>query len=260
VTGDLMRVNSYLVVGPTGAVVVDGQLTISDAGKVRRQLEACGVPFAGVVITHGHPDHYAGIGRITAGTDVPIVASAEVDDVIRTDDLLKDRVVGPMLGPEWPQDRVFPNTIVEPGDSVHLGGVTLDLLDIGPAESRHDTIWRLDGTSFFVGDLAYNGMHAYLQDGLWQQWLDILSRLERELPRNATLYVGHGEPGGRELLAAQRRYIESFVAAVRDTSSWTPEARRAAVVERMTELLPTQDLLFLMELSIEPAAAALRWR
>ncbi len=257
VTGDVMTVNSYIVAGPSGAIVVDGQLTISDAAKVNRRLEATGVPLAGVVLTHGHPDHYAGVGHITRGADVPVVAAKAVDEVIRSDDAVKDAVVGPMMGAEWPQERMFPNTIVEPGAIVSLGGVTLQLDDIGPAESRHDTIWKIDDSRLFVGDVAYNGVHAFLQDGMWESWLRALARLERELHPDATLYVGHGAPAGLELLAAQRRYIEAFVAAVQQTSSWDPAARHDEVVRRMTTVVPSEDLLFLMELSIEPVASAI---
>jgi glyoxylase-like metal-dependent hydrolase (beta-lactamase superfamily II) len=253
-----MNVNSYVVSGPTGAVVIDGQLTISDARKVRDRVRATGLPLAGVVVTHGHPDHYAGLRHMTDGADVPILAAAEVATVIRSDDAVKDTIVGPMMGDEWPSDRIFPNTLVEPGDSVTLGGVTLQMTDLGPAESRHDTLWHLDDTTAFVGDVAYNQTHAYLLDGNWDPWLAVLTRLEHDLPVDARLYVGHGEPGGIELLTRQRRYIETFVQAVGDTLDRTETARHDEVVSRMMQLVPTDELRFLMELSIEPAASQLR--
>jgi hypothetical protein len=55
----------------------------------------------------------------------------------------------------------------------------------------------------------------------------------------------------------QREYVESFVDAVRRADWSQPDAARAAVIERMTRLLPTDELRFLMELSIEPVAARL---
>ena len=58
--------------------------------------------------------------------------------------------------------------------------------------------------------------------------------------------VGHGSPGGKDLLTAQRRYVETLVAAVE------------AHADAMRHLLPTDSLLFLMDLSIEPTLAALR--
>lgn len=39
VAGEQMPVNSYVVTGPSGLVVVDGQLTVSDADRVRRVID-----------------------------------------------------------------------------------------------------------------------------------------------------------------------------------------------------------------------------
>src|SRR5579859_4909488 len=100
VEGDVMLVNSYVVSGPTGVVVVDGMLTVSDARKVRDVVEAAARPLAGVVITHAHPDHYAGLVHLLGGADVPVIATEAVDAVIRRDDAVKDQIVGPMMGAE----------------------------------------------------------------------------------------------------------------------------------------------------------------
>ena len=72
----------------------------------------------------------------------------------------------------------------------------------------------IDRTTVFAGDVAYNGMHAYLADGRTTEWLAALDRLATDLDDDAVLYVGHGEPGGKELLRAQREYVETFLDAV----------------------------------------------
>jgi glyoxylase-like metal-dependent hydrolase (beta-lactamase superfamily II) len=256
VEGDVMAVNSYVVHGPTGVVVVDGQLTVSDADKVRAAVDAAGLPLAGVVVTHAHPDHYAGIARLLRGADVPIVATDRVAEIIRRDDAIKDGIVGPMMGAEWPAQRVFPNRTPDPDSTIELGGVEFRVVDLGPGESPADSLWLVDERTVFVGDVAYHGAHSYLADGYAEEWLATISRLESELDADALLYVGHGEPAGRELLGAQRAYIETFVAAVHDHLDEDDDARRDAVVARMRQQLPTDRLQFLMELSVTPFAAA----
>jgi glyoxylase-like metal-dependent hydrolase (beta-lactamase superfamily II) len=251
-----MPVNAFVIHGPDGLVVVDGMLTVSDAGLVRQAVEDAGRPLAGVVVTHPHPDHYAGLWHVTGGHDVPIVATRAVDDVVRRDDATKNDVVGPMMGAEWPTTRVFPNTTVQSGDEVHLGGLTLEVEELGPGESPLDTFWRLDADTVFAGDIVYNGMHAYLADGHWERWLATLARLERELRADATLHVGHGPVAGREHLTAQRRYIETFITALDDHATAIEAGDYAPVVAAMKELLPSDELLFLLELSIEPVRAA----
>lgn len=252
IEGRVMPVNSFVVHGPDGLVVVDGMLTVSDAVAVREAIAATGRPLAGVVITHPHPDHYAGLAHLVGSDDVPIVATAAVDAVIRRDDALKDEIVGHMLGDEWPTTRVFPNQLVQDGDEVRLGGLTLTVQEVGAAESHVDSLWWLDERSVFAGDVAYNGMHAYLADAHWGKWLATLTRLEAELPADVTLHVGHGPPGGRELLAAQRRYVETFVAALRQHADAVAAGDHTAVLAAVQAVVPGEDLLFLADLSIEP--------
>jgi glyoxylase-like metal-dependent hydrolase (beta-lactamase superfamily II) len=43
-------------------VVVDATLGVSDGRALRSRVEALGKALAAVIITHGHPDHYGGIG------------------------------------------------------------------------------------------------------------------------------------------------------------------------------------------------------
>jgi glyoxylase-like metal-dependent hydrolase (beta-lactamase superfamily II) len=258
IEGRVMPVNSFLVHGPGGIVVVDGMLTVTDAALVRQAIDDTGHPLAGVVVTHPHPDHYAGLAHLVGTDDVPIVASNAVDAIIRRDDQLKEDVVGPMMGDEWPTRRVFPNRTVNNGDDVPLGGLTLSMRELGPGESHVDSLWQLDENTIFAGDVAYNGMHAFLADGRWRDWLLTLDRLDAELPDDVTLYVGHGPPGGKDLLAGQRRYIETFVDAVEAHAEAIDNGDHSGVIEAMKRLLPTDSLLFLMDLSIEPMLAALR--
>jgi glyoxylase-like metal-dependent hydrolase (beta-lactamase superfamily II) len=258
IQGQVMPVNSFVIHGPSGIVVIGGMLTISDAQLVRRAISESRQPLAGVVITHPHPDHYAGIAEIIGDRDVPIVATTAVDQVIRRDDDLKNTIVGPMMGDEWPTSRQFPNQTVAPDVSVQLGGIELAVTELGPGESEVDTIWRLDGTVLFAGDVVYSGMHAYLADGHWREWLALLTRLEGELPDDCVLHIGHGEPGTKALIADQRRYIDTFVDAVTAHADAVAAGDHTPVLQALQALLPRDDLLFLADLSIEPVLANVR--
>ena len=59
-----MPVNTYLVEAPDGVVIVDGMLTVTDAGRVRGELDRIGKPVLGAIVTHAHPDHYAGMAHV----------------------------------------------------------------------------------------------------------------------------------------------------------------------------------------------------
>jgi glyoxylase-like metal-dependent hydrolase (beta-lactamase superfamily II) len=88
-------VNAYLVETASGVVAVDGLLQVSAAKEMRAGLDALGKPLLAALLTHSHPDHYAGLGEIVAGADVPIYAPQGVIDTITADDALKDQIVGP---------------------------------------------------------------------------------------------------------------------------------------------------------------------
>ena len=70
--------------------------------------------------------------------------------------------------------------------------------------------------------------------------------------------IGHGAPGTKTLIANQRRYIEAFADAVTANADAVAEGNHAPVLQAMQQLLSTDDLLFLADLSIEPVLAHFR--
>jgi glyoxylase-like metal-dependent hydrolase (beta-lactamase superfamily II) len=250
-------VNAYLVETESGVVAVDGLLTVSGAKEMRAALDRLGKPLEAALVTHSHPDHYAGLGELVAGLNVPIIAPQGVIDTIQRDDATKEQIVGSMFADEWPRARVFPNTPIRDGESVTFGGLEFTVIDLGPSESPHDSPWILgaDAKTVFLGDQIYDHKHCYLADGFYAEWLANIEKLRVLFPAEAVFYIGHGGPVGREMWDWQRGYIERFLDAV-STADWSaPERAKAMVVGRMKEYEPSEDLQFLMELSIEPVAA-----
>jgi glyoxylase-like metal-dependent hydrolase (beta-lactamase superfamily II) len=263
VEGSLFPVNAYIVETRDAVVIVDAMLGVTDGRALRARADALGKPIAAVVVTHAHPDHYGGISPLLDGLDVPILAVAGVDAAIRRDDASKEQILRPMFGAEWPQRRTFPNRTVKDGDVIQLGGATFRVVDLGPGESPHDSLWLLEAdgrtVAAFAGDLAYGHMHGYLADGFYEGWLANIARARGLLGADATLYIGHGEPGpAGPLLDWQERYVDSFIDAVTNIASDAESgaATDAAATERVTQAmqryLPGEDLLFLMQLSVPP--------
>ena len=255
-------VNAYLVETASGVVAVDGLLQVSAAKEMRAGIDRLGKPLLAAVLTHSHPDHYAGLGQIVAGDDVPIYAPQGVIDTITADDALEDQIVGPMFGEEWPADRVFPDTAIGDGESVTFDDVTLTVIDLGPSESPHDSPWILgdEAKTVFLGDQIYDHKHCYLADGFYVEWLRNIEKLRARFPDDAVFHIGHGGPVGVEMWDWQRGYIELFVDTVSSADWSEPEQAKATVVARMREYEPSEELQFLMELSVEPVAAKLGLR
>jgi hypothetical protein len=165
----------------------------------------------------------------------------------------------PCLGTSGPAARRFPSRIVQGGDQVTIAGAVFTVTDLGPSESPYDSLWRLESDGApraFVGDLVYSHMHAYLADGFYERWLVNLDRATRELPADVMLLMGHGQPvAGHAILNWQASYIHRFLDALQYQvvhDGLQGDALADAVTAQMKEFLPTDDLLFLMRLSIEP--------
>src|SRR5262245_43687415 len=134
-----IRANAYLIETSTGVVAVDATLTASDANNLRALLGSLKRPLLAVLITHGHPDHYNGVTQLIAGAEVPIIATAGVDRVIRDWDAKKEEQWKPVFGDEWPTKRTFPSHIAQNGESFVFGDLNFTVHDLGPGESHHDS-------------------------------------------------------------------------------------------------------------------------
>jgi cyclase len=65
----------------------------------------------------------------------------------------------------------------------------------------------------FASDLVASGVHLNTREGNAERWLPQLDALAKM--DVARFYPGHGPAGGVELIAATRRYLEDFRAALK---------------------------------------------
>jgi glyoxylase-like metal-dependent hydrolase (beta-lactamase superfamily II) len=258
-----LLVNAYLVETDRGVVAIDGTLTASDSRALRSRIDSLGKPLLGVLVTHAHPDHVAGIANLLSDSGAPVVALESVRDLMRATEEAKRAQWGPVYGDEWIPRWVYPDRMVENGEAVTFDGASFRVYEVGPGgDCDANSVWVLEDepAAAFVGDLVFNGIHSYIADGSVLRWLANIERFRALLEGVATLYPGHGRAGGTELLDAQKDYLLAYCAAVLEVagdSAATEERAKEELSGRMRRVLPGAPLEFMIGLSADAVAAEL---
>ncbi|MGE0226632.1 MAG: ester cyclase [Acetobacteraceae bacterium] len=207
--------NAYLILGERGAVLIDGPWLRADGEALAERIAASGRRLQHVLITHGHPDHYMGLGPvITRFPDARVLARPEVRREIVTEFRAKSRHWQPVYGDQLPRAPVVPETFT--GDRTLLEGEEIKWIDMPPAETLHATAFHVPSLrAVFGGDVVFSGMHAYFADlDNPEGWIGALEQLRDLAPTE--VYPGHGPPGDASLLEHAIDYMREYasVAAV----------------------------------------------
>ncbi|WP_310395282.1 MBL fold metallo-hydrolase [Hymenobacter sp.] len=259
-----LSVNAYLVETPHGVVAVDATLTQSDSRALRARADHLGKPLLAVLLTHGHPDHVAGVTNLVAGLDVPVVALASVRDLMARTEAAKHAQWAGMFGAEWIPAWTYPTQLVHDQEVLEFDGVTFRVHDLGAGgDCDANAIWVLESEQppvAFVGDLLFNGYHTYMADGAVLRWRANLTQFRPLLAGMARLYVGHGPAGDARLVDQQLAYFDHYCAALLEITrggGQLDEAATAELTARLTRAYPDYGLQFMVGLSAPRVAVEL---
>lgn len=224
------NVNAYVVSDGQGAIVIDATRNPTDGAAVAALVAQRTAGPVTVLITHGHPDHFLGLGALRAA--LPDARFVVASPAIKAD------VIGFatwMTAQHWldglpamqPKTADHPDgfdydaeleVLAEPTLTLP-GGARLELATDYPAtEAEHETTaYSPDANALFTGDLAYHDVHLWLGPGVtrasaaaWQATLDGLAATWGA--RHPTVYPGHGAPTDVGVFAADRAYIADILA------------------------------------------------
>lgn len=209
--------SATLICGARDAVLVDTFLTMDQSTRLADEVAASGKNLTYVHITHGHGDHFFGLGALRRRfPNVRAVATAAVIERIAA------QLDPDMLEGFWRQR--FPGQIPdEPevpesldGASVELEGRALIPTDTGYTDTADSTSLHVPSIGLIAaGDVVYNGIHPYLAESTAQtrlQWIDALDKLGTLGAR--AVVAGHKLPDNDddpEAIARTRQYLSDFI-------------------------------------------------
>ena len=254
-------VNLYWIETDEGIVLVDAGRFLSQARYALDEILAVNKPILGILITHAHTDHYGGLPVFAEAAidNVPIYASQITYDDFKTDAQGFIEARNQLHGNDFPdKDTIpLPDRIVKTGDTIELGGLTFEVIDLPNNETITTTLYYLpQQNALFTGDFVVNKTIPFLGDGFSNNWLEQLRLLNTQIPPETTIYHGHGEPDIAEtLIGEQIEYIEtvrSLVAeALKSDREVTTEEREQIISQLEQQYTDYKTTLLLPDLQVE---------
>lgn len=258
----MLKVNAYIIEAEHEMVIVDTTLTMSDSIALRKKADGLGKPLAGILLTHGHPDHVAGTYNIAPGGEVPIYALSSVKELMEETEEEKHQQWSDMFGDEWIPKWVYPNTTVADGETVNIAGLTFNVLDIGSGgDCDANSLWLLkEEPVAFIGDFIYSENHTYMADGSILRWIANLEKYSGVLQNYQTYYVGHGPACYDSAIVRQKAYLNDYCSEILKATNGTAvfnEETKSQFEEVMLSKYPKYGCQFMVSLAAEKVASEL---
>src|ERR1700740_1299315 len=154
-------ISSTLIYGNRDAVLVDTFIRIKHLGDLVKWVAASGKNLTTIYITHGHGDHWFGIGALLDRfANVKAVATADVLKVMRRQ--MSPEFVASFWEARYPGQ--IPEHLVLPeqlrGNVIDLEGRELVAVEVGHTDTDNTTCLHVPSVGLVVaGDAAYNDVH-----------------------------------------------------------------------------------------------------
>jgi glyoxylase-like metal-dependent hydrolase (beta-lactamase superfamily II) len=208
--------SATLIFGQRDAVLVDAFLTVEQAASLVEWVAASGKNLTTIYVTHGHGDHFFGIGALLKR--FPKARAMATPEVVKS---MRRQASPEYISNFW--NARYPGQIPErlviaeelKGNVIQLEGRDLVVVELGHTDTDHTTCLHVPSADLVVaGDAAYNEVHLYLAESTAEtrrQWIAALDTIESLKPR--AVIAGHKKPEKNDsprILGETRQYIRDF--------------------------------------------------
>ena len=231
---------STLIYGARDAVLVDAFMTVRQASALADWVAARGKNLTTIYITHGHGDHWFGVGTLLER--FPQARAVALPNVVK---VMHQNASPQALDGAWKAG--FPGQIPDKlviaeelkGNVIDLEGHELVAVELGHTDTDHTTCLHVPSIGLVVaGDAVYNDVHLYLAEStapLRQEWIAALNTIEALNPR--AVVASHKRPENEDdprIIEQTRQYIRDFDRLAETTKT------AQDLYDRMLELHPNR--------------------
>jgi glyoxylase-like metal-dependent hydrolase (beta-lactamase superfamily II) len=231
---------STLIYGNKDAVLVDAYLTTKQTSALADWVASKGKNLTTIYITHGHGDHWFGVGTL-----LERFPSARVVATHNTIQVMRQNASPQALDGAWKPG--FPGQIPDKlviaeelkGNVIDLEGHELIAVELGHTDTDYTTCLHVPSIGLVVaGDAAYNDVHLYLAESTpqkRQEWIAALDKIESLKPR--AVVASHKRPENEDnprIIGETRQYIRDFDRLAQTTNT------AQELYERMLKLYPNR--------------------
>jgi glyoxylase-like metal-dependent hydrolase (beta-lactamase superfamily II) len=204
-----------IIYGERDAVLVDAFTTAKQANALADWVAAKHKNLTTIYITHGHGDHWFGLGTILER--FPQARAVATPDVVK----VMHFNASPEILKLW--KATFPGQIPDKlvlaeemkSRALDLEGNELVAVELGHTDTDHTTCLHVPSIGLVVaGDAAYNDVHLYLVESnaqTRQEWISALDKIESLHPRSVV--ASHKRPDSEDsprIIEETRQYIRDF--------------------------------------------------
>jgi len=243
---DQFWTNSVIIEGEHEVMLVDAQLTKTNAERVLEVIQKTKKPLSIIYITHEHADHFLGLevfGEAYPG--VRIIADSAVVDRINKVYQGKIDKWKKTLGSGATSQVVAIERF--DGNFIQFEGTKIEVLKNIRGDTDENTMLWIPGQGILIaGDVLFNNMHVYTAETdskAREKWLNSLNKIRTLKP--SLVIPGHSKVGAPLDARTAVDFTENYLLAFEE------ELKKAkdpdSFINTMKERFPSADLLLALE-------------